>query len=150
MINLIVRRTNPKNGKFEQGWAYYIINEGGHEFHMDYRRHDESQVDLDVEFRQERSQVLISNFARFLRCEKENEIEKKQYESEAITRLDSCLKYLLDHKTDIEIVCNNILKAAPIMEIIARYEKQFLYYNMIVNEAKKQLEWEEFLRSEVL
>lgn len=101
-----------------------------------------SKYEVENEARNERSQVVVSAVGKYISLEESNGLTKDLLETEAIDRLTKLYNHMQDNRYNIESHCQMMLKMKPIFKRIARPGNQYIYFNVIMQMAEEQLEYE--------
>ena len=140
MIKLI-SKGDLDNGGHEQIWSLTLFHvEHPTTFFHVCRNANES--DVDSEMRNERSQVVVSSVGKYISLEETNGLKKDQLELEAIDRLTKMYEHMSINRFDIKKNCSMILSMESIIKRIARPGNQYIYFKILIQLAKEQIEYE--------
>ena len=101
-----------------------------------------TEYEVQNEARNERSQVIVSAVGKYISLEDSNGLTKDLLEFEAIDRLTKLYNHMQDNRYNIKSHCEMIIKMEPIFKRIARPGNQYIYFNVLMQMVREQLEYE--------
>lgn len=142
MIKLINKEE--KDGIHEEIWMLTLFHVEPTTFFKTIR--NKSQFEVVKESRSERSQIIISAVGKYLSLESSNGLHKDFAHTEAVNRLTSLYDHISGQRENITSNCDLILQMRSVFKTIAREGSQYVYYHVLMNMAKEQLDYETELK----
>lgn len=101
---------------------------------------DQSEVKLRVTMRQERAQMLVSNFSKLTGMVRNNADDLITLE--AVTQLKRACKWVVNNKNNFDKLCDGILKAKPLFQKLVKTEDQIDNLDLLMIHTKEQIDYE--------